>query len=278
MSDLSAYELIRVGNIARNENFLRELESRFPSERITSTRVVKRVRETDTLVPSRRSVRVEKNGRVENAQHLEDNPDLYSVNLSGAIQCNACRLVLQCSPLISSTKSYRSHQSTCCKKIKCIKGNDSIGAKSSEKAPWSDNFNDINFDGDEDNVDHSLDDAFDGSLSVADSDILLAYQSSIAQLYGCNSSVAPFHVRGGRSTSWQQYALIYEFVVNKNLSIHDGDDLIDLLNTMGPLFHRTGSTERQLPKNYVTIHLANDKINASVRKLTMTMTMTMRMI
>ena len=105
---------------------------------------------------------------------MEDNPDLYSVNLSGAIQCNACHLVLQSSPLISSTKSYRSHQSTCCKKINCIKGNDSIGAKRSEKAPGSDNFNDINFDGGEDNVDHSLDDGFDGS-PVADSDILLAY-------------------------------------------------------------------------------------------------------
>ena len=37
---------------------------------------------------------------------------------------------------------------------------------------------------------------------------------------------------------------------------------------MGPLFHRTGSTERQLPKSCVTIQLANDNINARVRKLT----------
>ncbi len=121
MSDLSAYELIRVGNIARNENFLRELESRFPSERITSTRVVKRVRETDTLVPSRRSGRVEKAGRVANTQHLEENPDLYSINSSGAIQCKACHLVLQASPIISCALSYSSHQSSCCNnKKKCI--------------------------------------------------------------------------------------------------------------------------------------------------------------
>ena len=152
------------------------------------------------------------------------------------------------------------------KKKKCIKENDSIGANRSKNAPWFENVNDINFDGDEDNVFPSLDDASDVSL-IADSEILLAYQRSIAELYDCNSSVAPFHARGGRSTSWQHYALIYEFVVNKNLSIHDGDDLIDLQNTMGLLFRPTGSTERQLPKNYVTIQLANDKINASVRKL-----------
>ena len=38
------------------------------------------------------------------------------------------------------------------KKKKCIKENDSIGANRSENAPWFENVNDINFDGDEDNV------------------------------------------------------------------------------------------------------------------------------
>ena len=118
MSDLSAYEQIRDANIARNQHFLRSLGIGLLDtyEEITSTRGVKRVREENNLVPSRRSGRVEKAGRVEDARLLEESPDLYSVNSFGAIQCSACRMVLKASPLISRKLSYRSHQSSCCKK------------------------------------------------------------------------------------------------------------------------------------------------------------------
>ena len=102
MSDLFAYEQIREANIARNQNYIQSLGFGllYTHEGITSTRVVKRVREENTLVPSRRSGGVEKAGRVEDARLLEESPDLYSVNSLGAIQCRACRMVLKSSPPI----------------------------------------------------------------------------------------------------------------------------------------------------------------------------------
>ena len=118
MSSLSNYEQIREANIARNQNFLQAigLDLLDTHEEITSTRVGKRDRKENTLVPSRRSGRVEKAGRFEDARLLEESPDLYSVNSFGAIQCSACRMVLRASPLILRRLSYRSHQSSFCKK------------------------------------------------------------------------------------------------------------------------------------------------------------------
>ena len=53
------------------------------------------------------------------------------------------------------------------------------------------------------------------SNSMRKSDILEKYQSRIGKLYDSDGSNFPFRVRGGRQTNWQQYALVYEYVVNK---------------------------------------------------------------
>ena len=118
MNSLSNYEQIREANMARNQKFLQSIGIGLLDTHgeTTSTRVGKRGREENTLVPSRRSGRVEKAVRVEDARLLEESPDLYSVNSFGAIQCSACRMVLKASPLNSRRLSYRSHLSSCCKK------------------------------------------------------------------------------------------------------------------------------------------------------------------
>ena len=43
----------------------------------------------------------------------------------------------------------------------------------------------------------------------------LKYQRRVGQLYDYNSAEIPYRFRGGRRTTWQQYALIHEFVVKK---------------------------------------------------------------
>jgi hypothetical protein len=72
----------------------------------------------------------------------------------------------------------------------------------------------------------------------------------------------PFKVRGGSHSSWQNYALINEFIVSKNLSYGDGDDLIDLMNTvLQNSTDQPASTQKNVTINYKAIHEAVDKLN-----------------
>ena len=92
---------------------------------------------------------------------------------------------------------------------------------------------------------------------------MLLYQRKLEKLYGSHGSSIPFCVRGGCDSNWEKYTLIHVFVVSKNLSIQDGDDLIDLLNSVYPSTTQAG----MLPKNYITIHQANGIVGANLRIL-----------
>ena len=188
--------------------------------------------------------------------------------------CSACNDVVR---IKSSNYDYcwRSHQSNCCNKNrgKIINQRDFIfsgpGSSGTVGDTIIENVEDC-FENEENVFDSWIEDERDIMLdeksnSMRESDILEEYQSRIGKLYDCDSSNFPFRVRGGRQTNWQQYAFIHEYVVNKNLSIRDGDDLIDLLNIVqSPL---QGHARRQLPKNYITIHQANYKANSKLREL-----------
>ena len=72
----------------------------------------------------------------------------------------------------------------------------------------------------------------------------------------------PFKVRGGIQSSWQNYAFINEYIVSKNLSNGDGDDLIDLMNIVRQnSTDKLMSTQKNLPINFKTISEAVDKLN-----------------
>ena len=197
------YQQIRDSNIARNENWLEANGLLNRAKQITVLSRKRRVREHSE--PIRRSHRVELANSI--TPDFEEVSDLYSIDLSGGMICNACHNLVQ-SKSNNRNLSWRSHQSKCAQTNN--KTTNLLRVSNSENIRDDLEFDHSGVMGDEEDRDElptRLRDESNGSC--------LEYQRRIGQLYDYNSAEIPYHVRGGRRTTWQQYALIHEFVVKK---------------------------------------------------------------
>ena len=231
-NQLSDYEIVRDGNIKRNEAFVRSLGFGQIEEVAKISVPRKRNAETTLIGPQRFSHRQ------------------LSIKSTTDIICQKCNKTLTIPVGCTPGNVIGGHNSHC--KVVERRTNRRNGH---EKETEEENGNLEHEEAFEDN-------GIDIIEPVLSPISMLGYQNKLHENYHVESSSRPFDTRSLKanlkltSSTWKHYALIYHHVVSKGLSKQDGEDLVVLFHNLHSL---SGLEKRLSLPSYEAIHEAMTK-------------------
>ena len=258
---ISEYEILRNGNIKRNESFLLTMGfGTIDEAKISVPR--KRKAEAIPIQPKRVSQRLRNVGNKTN--EALSNATLPGKELSGMLHlpndsehyCSNCRLLISFEEGVNLQKAIGGHNSRC--RISCQRSY--AGKPNYYESPEEDEDHE---DGNQSSDDRRSTSGIDsGKLPMS----MLEYQEELHLKYSADGDV-PFRTRnrkrqdqgtiiqqkGNITSDWRHYSLINQFVISNDMSQLGGQSLLDLLSNM---FKISGKALPISLPTYDTIHKA----------------------